>query len=214
MINTEDQEELFKLIAEYLAEDVTCLAIGGTAMMFAGYKNATKDIDLVFESENQRQIFIDAIKKLGYKEKALFGIYDEKRRVHKNKPKMFSRGEERFDLFLKDVFGFKLDINTAFTQRHDFLGKKELIVKILSKEHLLLLKAITGREKDAEDIETIIEIEKNIDWQLIISEAIKQKNSNKWILHDLESTMQNLRKKTFIKKQYFDQIYEAEQNKK
>ena len=51
MINTKDQEHLFKLIADYLDKDITCIAIGGTAMMFAGYKTATKDIDLVFASE-------------------------------------------------------------------------------------------------------------------------------------------------------------------
>ena len=211
MINTQDQEELFKLIAEYLSEDTKCLAIGGTAMMFSGYKNTTKDIDLIFGSEKERNIFIKAIEKLGYKEKALFEIYDEKRRAHKGKPKMFSRGEERFDLFVKNVFGFELDLNnTSFTQRHDFLGKKELIVKVLPKEYLILLKAITGREKDQEDIETISSVEKEIDWQFIINEAVKQRNSNQWLLYDLEAAMQKLRTKIFIKKQYFDQLYQEE----
>lgn len=213
MINTQDQEELFKLISEYLSDDIKCLAIGGTAMMFSGYKNTTKDIDLIFCSEEERQVFIKAIEKIGYKEKALFEIYDEKRRAHKGKPKMFSRGDERFDLFVKNIFGFELDIsNTLFTQRHDFLGKKELIIKVLPKEYLILLKAITGREKDQEDIETIIAIEKEIDWQFIINEAIKQRNSNQWLLYDLEAAMQKLKNKTFIKKQYFDQLYKAEES--
>jgi hypothetical protein len=211
MINTQDQEELFKLIAQYLSDDLMCLAIGGTAMMFSGYKNTTKDIDLVFNSEKERQIFIKAIEQLGYKEKALFDIYDEKRRANKSKPKMFSRGDERFDLFAIDVFGFKLDINTAFTQRHDFLGKKELIVKVLPKEYLILLKAITGRDKDEEDINTIVTIEKAIDWQFIVDEAIKQRINNSWIIYDLEAALQKLRKKIFIKKQYFDQLYKAEE---
>ena len=48
MINTQDQEELFRLIAEYLEKDISCTAIGGTAMMFSGYKNTTKDIDIIF----------------------------------------------------------------------------------------------------------------------------------------------------------------------
>jgi len=213
MINTQDQEELFKLISEYLSNDVECLAIGGTAMMFSGYKNATKDIDLVFTSEQQREIFIKAIEQLGYKEKAIFDVYDKKRATHKGKPKMFTRGDERFDLFAKDVFGFKLDVNsTSFTQRQDFLGKKALIVKVLPKEYLVLLKSITGREKDQEDIETITEIERNIDWQLIVQEAIRQRANNEWILYDLEESMQHLKNRIFIKKEYFDQIYKAEQS--
>jgi hypothetical protein len=212
MISTQDQEELFRLIAEYLQDDVECLAIGGTAMMFSGYKNTTRDIDLIFSSEQQRRIFIKAIEQLGYKEKSIFDVYDKKRASHKSKPKMFTRGDERFDLFVTDVFGFQLGVSdTAFTQRHDFLGKKALIVKVLPKEYLILLKSITRREKDQEDIETITEIEKNIDWQLIVQEAIKQRGNNDWVLYDLEESMQKLKKRIFIKKEYFDQIYKAEQ---
>jgi hypothetical protein len=209
MINTQDQEELFKLIANYLEKDVMCTAIGGTAMMFSGYKNTTKDIDLVFETENDRKTFVKAIEELGYREKTLIEIYDKKRQQHKNKPKMFTRGEERFDLFTKDVFGFVLD-TTTITQRHDFLGKNELIIKILPKEELILLKAITGREKDHEDIETILENEKKIDWQHIIDITIAQKNKNSWLLIDLEETLQKTKKKTFIKKTIFEQIYKAQ----
>jgi hypothetical protein len=208
MINNEDQEQLFKLIAEYIDADIECIAIGGTAMMFSGYKNATKDIDIVFQDEKDRQIFVKAIIKLGYTERSIREVYDKKRAEHKGKPKMYSRGEERFDLFVKNVFGFKLDARNI-TQRHDFIGKKELIIKILSKEYLMLLKAITLRDKDLEDIETIIEKEKNIDWEFIVKEAIIQKENNQWILYDLEETLLKLSKKTLIKKKYFDMIYAA-----
>ncbi|MGV8171759.1 MAG: DUF6036 family nucleotidyltransferase [Candidatus Woesearchaeota archaeon] len=213
MINTQDQEELFKLIADYLEEDSECVAIGGTAMMFQGYKTTTKDIDLVFKSELDRNIFIKAIEKLGYAQKSLKLIYDEKRLNNKNKPVMYSRGEERFDLFVKNVFGFDIDLE-KFVQRHDFIGKKELIIFTLSKEYLILLKSITGREKDYEDIETIVKIEKNIDWNSIIDAAIQKRKQIIWILHDLEETMQKLKKITFIKKEHFDKIYKAEGKQK
>ena len=76
MINTKDQEELFKLIAEYLDEDLTCVAIGGTAMMMGNYKNSTKDIDLVFKDETDRTMFVKAITELGYKQQSIDLIYD------------------------------------------------------------------------------------------------------------------------------------------
>lgn len=211
MINTKDQEELFKLIAEYLEQDIQCIAIGGTAMMFSKYKTTTKDIDLVFKTENERNVFIKAIKKLGYDEKAINKIYDKKRKEHKGKPLIFSRGDERFDLFVKDVFGFELEFNQEkIVQRNDFIGKKELSVSILSKEELILLKAITGREKDFEDIETILEIEKTIEWKEIIKKAIEQKSKNSWILIDLEETLIKLKKKYFIKEEIFNMIYKAQ----
>ncbi|MFH1212165.1 MAG: nucleotidyltransferase [Candidatus Woesearchaeota archaeon] len=212
MINTQDQEELFRLIADYLDNGLECTAIGGTAMMFHGYKNATKDIDLVFSNEKDRNYFIKAIEKLGYKEKALTDIYDEKRRKHAGKPKMFTRGEERFDLFLKNIFGFELKTAADSTvQRHDFIGKKELTVKTPGNEYLILLKAITGREKDMEDIEAIIKTESSIDWELITDEAIAQRKNNGWIIYDLEKAMQQLKKITLIKKKYFDKLYKAEE---
>ena len=208
MINTKDQEELFRLIADYLEEDIGCIAIGGTAMMFMGYKNATKDIDLVFRSEKKRKSFVRAIEKLGYKEKSMAMLYDEKRKKQRNRPKIYSRGDERFDLFVKNVFGFSLEINPSLiAQRQDFLGKKELTIYVLPAEYLILLKSITDREKDYEDIEAILETEKTIDWDLITGEAIKQRKNNEWILIDLEETMQKLRKKFFIKQKYFDRLY-------
>ena len=206
MINTKDQEELFKLIAEYLEKDVTCVAIGGTAMMFSGYKTATKDIDLVFKDIHDRKIFIKAIEQLGYKERSVVGIYDKKR---KGMPLMYSRGDERFDLFVKDVFGFIVDFD-IIEARSDFLGQKELIIIILQADMLILLKAITRREKDHEDIETIVKVEKTVDWENIIERAVSQKKKNPWILLDLEETMQKLKKITFIPEKYFKRIYKEQ----
>ncbi len=211
MISTKDQEELFKLIAEYLQQNITCIAIGGTAMMFSQYKTTTKDIDLVFKTTKERNIFIKAIEQLGYKEKAIGNTYDEKRKQHKGKPIMYTRGDERFDLFVENIFGYKIEFNQEqIIERRDFLGKKELTLFVPSKEELILLKAITGREKDYEDIETILEIEKTVDWEKIVEHAIAQKEKNTWILIDLEETLQQLKKKHFIKQEIFEKIYHAQ----
>jgi hypothetical protein len=209
MINTEDQEALFWLIADYLEQDLMCSAIGGTAMMFFGYKNATKDIDLVFRTKDDRAVFIQAIEKLGYAQQSLRFVYDNRRVRAPNAPLLYSRGEERFDLFVKDVFGCSIDF-TSMVQRHDFLGKKELIVSVLPKEMLILLKALTNREKDYEDIESMVKAEPGIDWSMIVNEAIRRRKKMMWVLVDLEETMQKLKKITFIKKKYFDVLYAAE----
>jgi hypothetical protein len=211
MINTEDQEQLFRLIADYLPKDLVCVAIGGTAMMFMGYKNTTKDIDLVFDTAKERDMFIAAIEELGYTEKALADVYDEKRKKHAGKPKMYTRGEERFDLFVKDVFGYAISSKDEFTERRDYLGKNEFTIHLPTKEDLIVLKAITRREKDHEDIETVIKIEKNIDWGTVIEKAIAQAEKNEWMLIDLEKTLQELKKITFIPSKHFKRIYEAQE---
>jgi hypothetical protein len=213
MISTKDQEDLFRLIADYIKKDITAIAIGGTAMMFLKYKTTTKDIDLVFKTKEERDIFIDAIEELGYRQKSLIGTYDERRRKSKDAPVMYSRGEERFDLFLSSVFGFPLDFSLdRITQRQDFIGKKELTIHILPGEYLILLKSVTSREKDYEDMETIVKAEKAIDWDLITDEAIRHRKVMQWMLIDLEEKMQRLRKVTLIKEKYFKKIYAAEES--
>ncbi len=210
MINTEDQDQLFTLIANYLKTNIRCVAIGGTAMMFLGYKNTTKDIDLVFDTNDDKNIFVKAIQELGYKKQSLADIYDKKRQALKEKPEMYTRGDERFDLFVHTIFGFQLTTNDEFIERRDYISKNELIIQLPNKETLILLKAITRRPKDHEDIETILRIEKNINWEEIIRAAIQQKKNNPWILIDLEETVQKLKAITFIPKKYFEMIYKAQ----
>ena len=213
MISTKDQEALFELISNYLTRDITCIAIGGTAMMFSKYKNSTKGIDLVFKSSEDRDCFINAIESLGYKKMSILGVYDKKRTSEKNVPLMFTRGDERFDLFVRDVFGYKLDFSQdVIMQRNDFIGKFDLIVHILQPVDLILLKSITGRQRDFEDIQTMLEFEKDVDFKDIVSKAIIQKENNPWILIDLEETLQKLKKSFFIKQEVFDMIYKAQGN--
>jgi len=212
MINIKDQEDLFELISNYLEADIICVAIGGTAMMFEGYKTATKDIDLVFKDNKDRDIFIKAIEKLGYSKSSLKLVYKEKNLKSRDKPLMYSRGEERFDLFVKNVFGIEVNFE-GFLKRHDYIGKKELVILTLSKEDLILFKSVTNREKDYEDIENIVKLEPNIDWDKIVDSTIKQKMNNSWILIDLEEKMQKLKKITIIKNNVFDKIYKIQEDK-
>ncbi|MBU1203495.1 MAG: hypothetical protein KKG60_00305 [Nanoarchaeota archaeon] len=81
----------------------------------------------------------------------------------------------------------------------------------MSKEDIILFKAVTRRERDTEDIKDIIQAEKTIDWEYIVDEAIKQKNNNPWILIDLEEVLQEIRKVTFIQDKYFQKIYKAQE---
>ena len=205
MIDKDDQNDLFRLIADNLEKDITCFAIGGTAMMFYGYKESTKDIDLVFHSNEDLKIFIKAIKKLGYEEKAIFGIYSKERQKDPGKPRMFTMGDERIDLFNKKVFS--LELNPEIYGRFDFRGKKNLIMNTPPKEWIIALKIITNRDKDLVDIITICEKERSVDWSKVVDIILKK--PTRWLLLDMEETMQKLKKKFLIKKEYFDRIYKA-----
>ena len=66
MINVKDQQDLLLAIANKLNRKLEGYAIGGTAMMFHGIKDTTKDIDLVFNNKKDSQEFEDAEISLSY----------------------------------------------------------------------------------------------------------------------------------------------------
>lgn len=214
MITHNDQLELFRLVGSNLKKDVECYAFGGNAMMFYGYKSETKDIDLFFENVNVRDHFIDAIKSLGYKETSLIGVYSKERIKEKSAPLMFKRGESRFDLFAKKIFRIELSpkMKEDVYAVHDFKGNKNLRLYILRKEFIVLLKGITNRERDFEDIVNIIKKEKDFDWQYFVDEVKWQhENGDEWIIIDIEKMMQQLKDYTLIEEKYFNQLYKTQQ---
>ncbi|MDP3727925.1 MAG: hypothetical protein Q8R18_00580 [bacterium] len=213
MITKDDQDALFQLIARNLKKDVQCYAFGGNAMMYYGYKAATKDIDILFENIQDKKIFVDAITSLNYQKMSLKTIYPERLEKDPKKPEMYTRGDERFDLFVGNVFRtvFSNGMKERVWGRYDFKSEKyTLTVYVLGKEDILFLKGITHRDKDFEDIKIIVEKEKKLNWEAIIDEAIYQHTQgNDWAVLDLEETLENLKKNTFLKKEYFDRLYSA-----
>jgi hypothetical protein len=214
MITHNDQMDLFRLISNNISMNIKTYAFGGNAMMFYGYKDETKDVDLLFEDEKQRSNFIKAIKRLGYEVTSPFKIYIPEKLRDKSRPLMFKRENSRFDLFVKKIFRTQLSpkMKEDLYAVHEFKGKHNLKINVLTKEYIVLLKAITERDKDFEDILTIISKEKNFDWQYVVDEAVWQhKHGDSWILIDLDKVMRELKKDVFIEQKYFRQIYK-EQN--
>lgn len=212
MITYEDQMELFRLISTAITMDVECWAFGGTAMMFYGYKDETKDADLLFEKEAQCDEFKRVLEKMGYFEKPAVDVYVPEKFRDKRKPIMMQRYDSRFDIFVKKIF------KTVLSQRmrdevysvHDFKGKHNFRVNVLRKEFIVLLKAVTERQNDFDDIRNIVEMEKNFDWRLLIEETIWQyRHGDSWVLFDVEKAMKELKKYVFIEGKYIKQLHEA-----
>ena len=212
MVTYDDQMELFKLISENTTRDIECWAFGGNAMMFYGYKDETKDVDILFDLEKDRAEFIKALEKLGFWETGLRNIYVPEKLRDKHKPVMYSRYDIRFDLFVKKVF--KTAISPKMREDlyavHEFKGKHTLKVNVIRKEFIALLKAVTERQNDFDDIRTIIEKDKRFDWQHMIDEAIWQhKHGDSLVLLDVEKMIKELKKYVFIEHKYLKQLYEA-----
>lgn len=212
MINYDDQMELFRLISSSIERDIECWAFGGNAMMFYGYKDETKDIDLLFDEIDDRAEFINAIERIGFIEGGLRNIYVPEKLRDKHKPLIYFRYDIRFDLFVKKIFKTLISpkMKDDLFAIHDFKGKHNLRVKALRKEHIVLLKAVTERQNDFDDIRTIVEKEKRFDWQYLVDEAIWQhQHGDSWILLDVEKMMKELKKYVFIEQKYLKQLYGA-----
>lgn len=169
MISIQDQQNLLIDIAKRLQREITAYAIGGTAMMFLGFKEATLDIDIVFTKAQDRKDFKEAAKSLGYKEMDSTIVYGLKN----NCPEMIKLSDSRLDLFLLDVidFTFSDSMQARAEQLHQF--DKNLILKIANIHDIIIMKCATRRAKDEEDIINIVK-KSTIKWNLLVEEAKKQ----------------------------------------
>lgn len=190
MITIDQQQKLLLNVARRLTKKITVYAIGGTAMMFLGFKDSTLDIDLVFETEKDRVVFKEAVKSLGYLEIDAIKVYGVKR----NTPEMFKLNDERFDLFVVEVvdFIFSEEMRQRAEQTHQF--GEMLILKIANPHDIILMKCATDRLKDKDDARKIIASTK-IDWDIIIEEAKNQiKLGKERAVFDLTGFLEELRK--------------------
>ena len=171
MISQQEQISFFKIIGTQLKKRAECIAIGGSAMMFYGAKNATKDIDLVFLKKED----LEAVKKVLYisgfnERKNIKGIFREDEEAVK--PVMMEGKDTRFDLFLNEVIGFKIhkELIERTKELHEF---GNFSVRMASPEDILMMKGCTERERDRDDAVEIIK-KVNIDWGVIITETKQQ----------------------------------------
>ncbi len=169
MISLKDQENLLLSISRKLKKKITAYAIGGTAMMFFGFKDSTKDIDLVFNNEKERRYFEEAIVSLGYERMNPLGVYTNKT----NPPKMFTRGDERFDLFVVEVIDFIFSEEVQKRAENFQQFGDNLILRIANPHDIILMKCATDRVKDKDDVKKIIDAIK-IDWKVILEETKNQ----------------------------------------
>lgn len=168
MISLKEQEGIFNLIGDKLKKQITAILIGGSAMIYHGTKEATKDIDIVFSDEDEREEVITALKELGFKERDSRILYSNR----KDLPILLQRGDERIDLFCRKIIYFKL--SESMIERADGVYEhKNLIIKTLSPEDIFLLKCVTERAGDRKDAMEILK-RHDLNWKTIFDESLHQ----------------------------------------
>ena len=168
MTTLEEQNNLFELIGEKLKKSMECFVVGGSAMLYYGAKNLTKDIDAVFNNKEDRGKFIKILEDLGFKERQAKFLYFEK----KNVPILMQRENDRLDLFYDKIIDMKFT-ETIKERAAKVYEYASLIVKVIAPEDIILLKCATERAGDRLDALELVK-KLNINWEIIINESLNQ----------------------------------------
>ncbi|MEK6873274.1 MAG: DUF6036 family nucleotidyltransferase [Nanoarchaeota archaeon] len=214
MINIKQQEEILIALGNILEKKIVVYAIGGTAMMLRGIKDSTLDIDLVFDKKDDRDKFIFALKQLGAKDFDVTIVYGLKNNI----PIMLKLGDARFDLFMNKIITstFSDKMKERANQNHEF--GKNLIIKAANSHDIIIMKCVTSRTKDLEDISVIMQ-NNDINWDIITDEAQQQVNlGNENAIVSIGEKLEKLNNKKIIEvpKQILDKLWVMlkEQSKK
>ncbi len=158
-------------IGSRVKKPISIYLIGGCAMSFRGLKESTKDVDIVFKSKTEYEVFCGA----------LFGAqYFEPLKIvaeyaHLEAIKMFEN-KDRFhlDLFVERVCE-KMKLSSGVVARSEFYksyGKME--VYLVAKEDIFLFKSLAseGRKRDLDDMRMLYP---NLDWKAMEKELKSQR---------------------------------------
>jgi len=161
--------ELQKLDAA-LRRKIRIFVSGGAAMAFYGLKEATKDIDVVVEERSEFRTLVSALRSLGCKHpKVSVGVAYAQTRANAI---LENADGLRWDIFER-VIARKLSLSRGMIDRSRILyDKRRLHVRSLSKEDIFLLKSMTDRDLDLEDMRIVAE--SGIDWNQVKMECQMQ----------------------------------------
>lgn len=153
-------------LGEKLSTTVHAYLFGGANLLLRGLKKATKDLDVVVEDKGDFSklhgvLLASGFRPLGEKE---FRPSDRKL----NPSGIYvAEGMPRFDLFTKVICN-ALFLTDEMKSRAETMAFGKLVLHLLSLEDVFLLKSITEREGDLEDMATIIRRGGDLRWGEIL----------------------------------------------
>jgi hypothetical protein len=173
------ENELQKLAAA-LCRKTRIFVTGGAAMAFYGLKETTKDIDVVVEKRSEFRTLVSALRSLGHtRPKGGVGVTYVRMRAS---AVLENADGFRWDIFER-VIARKLSLSQSMIDRSRVLyDKPTLHVRSLSKEDVFLLKSVTHRDLDLEDMRIVAE--SGINWNQVKIECHAQASRSGRIWED------------------------------
>ncbi len=193
---------LFSELAVQVGHRLSLYLFGGEAMRIRGLKRATKDVDIVVESQKTAKALTKALRALGYQRLVKISRTDERLKptgiyVKENYP--------RVDLFVNIICNaFRL--SQPIKDRCEMKSIDSLRLFLMSNEDIFLLKSITDREGDIYDM---IDLAKStgFKWGVVFEELLlqEQKTGRNFCLPLLDS-IEVIEKKTNIRAPFYNKL--------
>lgn len=169
---------------------VNLYLLGGAAMIRYGVKAATKDIDVLLSSLKEVEELVLALEISEYKQKQTSKLTPEYRMMSATRILENADGF-RWDIFHEYVCK-KLRLSPGMVNRAKILMEKgQLKVWIISKEDIFLLKSVTQRDDDEDDL--LLLARSGLDWEVIFTECIDQSRHDMMCEIDLHDKLDKLK---------------------
>lgn len=177
-------------VGNTLIKPVNLYLLGGAAMIRYGLKAATKDIDVLFSTRKEADELVLVLEEAGYNK------IEVKRLTPEYKMMSATRILENADGFRWDIFHEyvckKLRLSSGMIKRAKLLFKTgQLNVRIISKEDIFLLKSVTQRDDDEDDL--LVLARSGLNWEAILTECIAQSRHDMMCEIDLYDKLDKLR---------------------
>lgn len=154
---------------------LTIYIIGGAVMAMDGLKPGTKDIDIIVENKYYQKLLVRSLEQCNYvtiQPQKLTKPYKELSATILENTDGF-----RWDIFIKCVAKGLVLSNSMKKRTISIYSGEKLTVFRLSKEDIFLLKGITPRNSDVEDMSLIAMA--GVDYKIVFDECISQSDSDR-----------------------------------
>jgi len=163
--------DFFNLLSTRLEVPLEVYLFGGEAMRIKELKRSTKDVDIAVADDHVYQSLRKALTSLGYHELSAEEIAPVDRRL--NPSGIFvNENYPRVDAFTYAICG-KFMLTKEMFARAKVIKFGNLILGVASNEDLLLLKSVTEREGDIQDMLTLARTP-GFEWSVILGELLNQ----------------------------------------
>jgi hypothetical protein len=130
----EEINELFEQLGQVLEERVEALLIGGAVLLELGLKDATKDIDVVCRSEEDKEKLLAAAKALDFEI-----VGPEKRHERLGVKRLAVKGGRNLDVFAQRI-SYDFDLSDAMWQRAKRIRSfGSLVIRDASLEYIFAM---------------------------------------------------------------------------